>query len=309
MITAAAGATAVLLAVAAPAQAATAPVRDPRILAHLDLAAGQQPENITLEPDGDADVTFAWTGQVARVTRAGRTEVIAQVPVPDNGDVPLVHRKIFLGGIAATRDGVRYVSVSTGTAEGTGIYRFRPGHAPTRVAALPADSFVNGLAIDQRTRQLYVADSANGVVWRVPLLGGAPVLWADGAELKSPGSFGANGVKLHDGAVWVSNTGNQTLVRIPVTEMGAAGTPRVAAEKLGPIDDFAFVGDRVLAAINADNRVVLIDEAGSAKTVLTAQDGLSNPTSIALRGDTLYVANAAYFTAKDPNLLTAHLAR
>jgi hypothetical protein len=36
-------------------------------------------------------------------------------------------------------------------------------------------------------------------------------------------------------------------------------------------------------------------------------DGLQGPTSIALRGNTVYVPSAAYLTAKDPNLLVAHL--
>jgi len=36
-------------------------------------------------------------------------------------------------------------------------------------------------------------------------------------------------------------------------------------------------------------------------------DGLSNPTDIAVRHDTIYVTNAAYFTFTDPNLLIAHL--
>jgi hypothetical protein len=39
--------------------------------------------------------------------------------------------------------------------------------------------------------------------------------------------------------------------------------------------------------------------------VLISTDGLSNPTSIAVRGSTVYVASAAYITHADPNLLLA----
>ncbi|MEN3265404.1 MAG: hypothetical protein V7646_2298, partial [Pseudonocardia sp.] len=39
---------------------------------------------------------------------------------------------------------------------------------------------------------------------------------------------------------------------------------------------------------------------------LTAEDGVSNPTSLAVRGRTVYVASGAYFTRNDPNLLLAH---
>lgn len=291
--------------------AATAPVSAPRVVAHLDLAGGQQPENIALEPTGAADVTFGFSGQVARVTAAGQVQPIGQVPVPADGDVPVIHRRVFLGGIVLAPDGNRYVAASTGTAAGTGIYRVRPGRAPVRIAALPAGGFLNGMAADL-AGNLYIADSALGTVWRVPARGGPATAWATGAAL-APGAsgFGANGLRVHGGAVWVSNLDAGTLVRIPFTRNGAAGTLRTMAGKLGPIDDFAFVGagDTVLAAINQDNRVILVHPDGTARTVLTAADGLSNPTSVAVRGGSVYITDAAYFTQHDPNLLAARLAR
>jgi hypothetical protein len=75
------------------------------------------------------------------------------------------------------------------------------------------------------------------------------------------------------------------------------------------IDDFAFTGrgDHLLATLNGSSEVVLVEPHGSPTTVLTAADGLQNPTSIALRGDTAYVLSAAYVTAHDPNLVLAHL--
>jgi len=38
-----------------------------------------------------------------------------------------------------------------------------------------------------------------------------------------------------------------------------------------------------------------------------ASDGLSNPTSIAIRDSTVYVASGAYFNHVDPNLMVVHL--
>jgi len=43
--------------------------------------------------------------------------------------------------------------------------------------------------------------------------------------------------------------------------------------------------------------------------VLTAANGLSNPTATAVHGHVLEVTSAAYFTGKDPNLLIARLDR
>ncbi len=48
---------------------------------------------------------------------------------------------------------------------------------------------------------------------------------------------------------------------------------------------------------------------GTHTIVLGAQDGLRNPTAVAVRGDTVYVTSAAYLTGQDPNLLTARIRR
>jgi len=137
------------------------------------------------------------------------------------------------------------------------------------------------------------------------------VVWASGPDLQSAGFLGANGLKVHDGAVWASNTDKGLLLRIPILPGGAAGTIRVAASGVAAIDDFSFTsgaGDTVLAAQNAISQVALIRPDGTHTTVLTAADGLSNPSSVAVTGHTIYVTSAAYVTGTDPNLLTAQLA-
>jgi hypothetical protein len=274
---------------AAPAHAA------PRIIP-LDVAAGQQPENIALEPGGSADLTFAYTGEIGRVGPGGRVDVLARIPVPADGDVPVLHRKLFLGGIVRAPGGELYVAVSTGTAA-TGLYRVRPGTPPVQVAALPPSGFQNGVARDPASGDLFVADSFGSVVRRVSPSTGQVTDWATGDLLAPVTGFGANGVKVHDGALWVSNLDRGTLVRFPLT----GGPGRVVATGLGPVDDFAFHGDTVVAAINQDNRVVTIGRDGI-RTILSTSDGLANPTSVAVRGDTLYVADSAYFGGT-PNLL------
>ncbi len=79
----------------------------------------------------------------------------------------------------------------------------------------------------------------------------------------SPSGFGVNGTKVHDGAVWVSQSEKGLLLRIPVRYDGSPGAIQTKAQVTG-IDDFTFG-----------------------------------------RGNKVYVANAAYFTQKDPNLLVA----
>ena len=62
-----------------------------------------------------------------------------------------------------------------------------------------------------------------------------------------------------------------------------------------------------MAAVNQENKVITIDHEGRTAHVLTAADGLDNPTSVAVRGRTVYVTDGAYFAGTDLNALNATL--
>ncbi|MFJ9244785.1 SMP-30/gluconolactonase/LRE family protein [Streptomyces sp. NPDC101776] len=302
-------ATAALLISASTATAATTPLSAPRIAAHFDLSASQQPENITVDRTGTAYLTFSFARQIVRLTPGGRTRVLATLPAPAKANTPNLG-KAFVGGTARADDGTLYVTYATGTADLTGIWALPPGGHPHRVAALPADGLPNGLALDQHTGRLYATDSVHGVVYRVPARGGKATVWAKGEALRPSTFAGANGLKLHNGAVWATNLDKGTVLRIPLTARGTAGRIQVRATGMPSIDDFAFTGrgDTLLAA-RGDNEVDLVRPDGTHITVLTAKDGLRTPTSIAVHDRTVYVPSAAYLTDNDPNLLLAHLDR
>lgn len=298
-------ASAVVTTIAVTTASAAQP-QNVRVIAHLDMAEGQRPENITLEPDGSAVVTFAYSRQIARITRDGKVRVLATLPAPAAGSTTPALSQPFLGGIVRADDGTLYFLYATGSSDLTGVWRMRTGGTAQRIAALPAEGLPNGLALDRSARRLYVADSVLGTVWRIPLTGGAPSRWSSGPELAAAGFLGANGIKVHRGSVWVSNLDQGTVLRIPVTRQGGAGSVETRATGLTNIDDFVFTGpgDTLMAAINADNAIDLVKPDGSHTVVLTGADGIENPTSLALRGTTAYIASGAYFTNHDPNLLT-----
>jgi len=290
-----------------PAFAATAPLSQPKVVAHFDVTAGQQPENIAVEPDGSADLTFNAAHQIAHVSPSGKVTILATLPEPSTGTAELT-------GIARASDGTLYVNYKAGAL--SGVWRLRPGGTPVQFAALPDVAFLNGLALDASTNALYATDSSEGGVWKISLKTGQVSLWATGDEFE-PGTgptaagFGSNGIKVHGGVVWVSNTDQGTLTRVPIRSDGTAGTPTTADSGLVGIDDFAFTGagDTVLAALNYPNQVVLVQPDGTHTTVLTGADGLDGPTSVAVLGTAVYVPSAAYFTQADPNLLRACISR
>lgn len=306
-IAAAVAAVVALNAGIAVADAATAPVGHPRIVAHFSLSAGQTPEDMALGPDATVDVSFAKADQVAQVTPGGHVQILGQLPA--SGNCPVIGIPVS-AGIARARDGAIYVVDCTGNAD-TGVWRVREGAAPVQIARLPADSFPNDMALDDQTGDLYIADSVLGVVWRVPAQGGSPSVWAAGPALQRVSFFGANGIAVHDHAVWVSNSDQGTIVEIPIRADGGVSTFRPVVTGLaGGVDNFTVLGpgDIILAALDQSNQVVLIKPGDVPQVVLTAHDGLSSPTDVAVRHDTMYVTSAAYFTPPaDPNLLTAHL--
>ncbi|MFI5527586.1 hypothetical protein ACIA8O_03415 [Kitasatospora sp. NPDC051853] len=303
-----AAALALTLLAPTPAVAVAPPLSDPYVAAHFDFATGQLPENVALEPDGSADLTLLRSLQVARVSREGKVEILATLPAEEKPATPLFGYAA-LTGIVRADDGTLYVNYVTGT-KLTGIWRIRPGGAPEQIAALPPDGIPNGLTLDQEHGMLYAADSVMGVVWRVPVEGGVPLAWAIHPDLRPNGFIGANGARFHDGAVWVSNTDCGTVLRIAVGSDPDAspGPVEIRHEGLDGIDDFNFTGhqDDLLAARNVAGELVHVTTGGTRTVVLTKQDGLSNPTSVAVCGEDVYVTSGAFFEQPpDPNLLRA----
>src|SRR6266478_3258590 len=307
----AAVAVAVAAATAVTASAATEPVSNPRILVHYDLAAGQQPENVALEPDGNLDVTLSTAGQVERVTPAGQRQLLATLPAPSDGGVntPGLGHSLATG-LVRTADGTLYIGYAAGHDDLTGIWRVRPGGTPTRIVPLTVASFPNGMALDERTGTLYIADSTRQTIWRVPITGGTPTAWLSGPELKRSTGLGPNGLRIHNAAVWLSNSDQRTLLRVPIEGNGRAGAVETKATGFICPDDFTFIGhtDKIIVALNLANEVALVQPNGSDTIVLTGADGLEGPTAIAIRQGEMYVLSAAFLLQKDPNILVADLA-
>jgi hypothetical protein len=275
---------------------------DPHILSNFDLATEQQPENLALAPGGSEDLTFNYSREVGQVSASGSLKVLATLPQDSAGSA-------LVSGIVRLGDGSLLVNYNAGGQ--SGIWRIpAAGGTPAQVVAIPDAGWLNGLALDSAQDALYASDSTLGAVWKVSLASDKVTEWTLGSALDPVGSGkGANGLKIHDGAVWVSNTAAGTLMQIPIEANGSAGPITTVATGVTGIDDFAFTGSGdVIAAQNTVSKVSVIDPAtGTSSTALTSSAGLSNPTAIAVQGNEVYITSGAYFTRTDPNLLVATL--
>ena len=283
----------------------TLSITDLHTIAHFDVSTYQQPENLVLEPDGSVDLTFNRALEVVRLSPDGSLTTLATLPQDAAGYA-------LVTGIVRMPDGTLYVNYAAGTQ--SGIWRIPPnGGTPRQVMAVPGAEGLNGLAYDTGQNALYATDSSLGVVWKISLAKDTAEIWAQGTQLQptAAGGKGANGLKVRDGSVWVSNTSLGTLLRIPIERDGTAGTTSVVAQGLNGIDDFAFAPDgEVVAALDGISAASIVNvQTGTHTIVLTAADGLSNPTSVAIRGNAVYIASGAYLTRTDPNLLVGTLTR
>jgi sugar lactone lactonase YvrE len=204
-----------------------------------------------------------------------------------------------------------YFLYSSGQGGLTGIWQLRPSGAPRLVVPLPADTFPNALVIDSKLDRFLVTDSAGGRIWQAPLRGGEASVWSADPALAPGTFFGANSMKIHDDAVWASNSDHGTLVRIPVTKDGGSGRAEVRATGLEGIDDFDFtgLGTEILAAINQSSKLVRVAADGAQETLLDAEDGMQGTTAVIVRGNRVYVTNGANLAGNDPNLMLANLRR
>ena len=164
---------------------------------------------------------------------------------------------------------------------------------------------LNALAFDA-AGNVYVSDSFQGIVWKTGPAGGAGTAWVTDASLLPSGvpPFGANGLAFNNGgtALFVANTANDTVVRIPVTG-GVPGTPAVFVNSINGADGLVIDrDDNIWVCANQSDEIVVLDPTGRAIAKLGdfegidsrgAAKGLLFPASLAFGGEFLYVTNLA----------------
>lgn len=163
----------------------------------------------------------------------------------------------------------------------------------------------NGMTFD-RNGNIYIADSFQGTVWETGPAGGAATPWVKSDLLISHGYplLGVNGLAFdrNETFLFVGNTGDDTIVRVPVVN-GEAGNPGIFINGVnGPDGMFVDEQDRLWVVANQSDEIVVFDKTGKVLAKLGDFNGLDEsgaprgllfPAGMEKIGDSLYVLNLA----------------
>jgi sugar lactone lactonase YvrE len=172
----------------------------------------------------------------------------------------------------------------------------------------PASTGLNALTFDS-AGNTYISDSFQGIIWKKTGPGcGAATAWVTHPLLATSGvpPFGANGLQFNKAgsALFVANTGNDQIIRIPVTG-GTPGTPVVFVNSINGADGLVIdKDDNIWVAANQADEIVVVDPTGKAIAKLGDFDGINRdsaargllfPASLAFSRDkrVVYVTNLA----------------
>ena len=168
----------------------------------------------------------------------------------------------------------------------------------------PGGSGLNDITFDH-AGNVYVSDSSQGIVWKTPPNGGVATAWVDDPLLRTAGvpPFGANGLRFNraETALFVANTGDDTVLKIPVVGSSPGGPAQVFAQSLNGADGMLIDDhDNVWVVENQSDDIVVLNPSG--KVIAKLGDfggavrhgspvGLLFPASLRFSGHKLLVTN------------------
>ena len=176
----------------------------------------------------------------------------------------------------------------------------RNGNASVFMTVPPAAHGLNDITLD-RAGNVYVSDSFEGTIWVTGPAGGLATRWKTDPLLTTAGfpPFGANGLQFNsdESALFVANTGNDTVVRIA---NDAAREASVFTHAINGADGlFIDEHDNVWVCANQADELVVVDSTGKAIAKLGDFDGVRHgapvgllfPASLARHDGWFYVTN------------------
>jgi sugar lactone lactonase YvrE len=179
------------------------------------------------------------------------------------------------------------------------VFKWDPvSNTTTLVAFLGASAGPNAICFDA-AGNVYISDSFGGIIWKTDKNGNGLSQWVPANPLITPAHglnppFGANGIEFNNArtAMFVANTANHTLVKIPVNGDGSAGTPVLFTTGINAPDGIVIdKHDNIWVDANQEDEIVVVDPTGKVIAKLGDFNGISdNGTPLGL----LFPASPAF---------------
>ena len=155
---------------------------------------------------------------------------------------------------------------------------------------LPGDnSTCNDFAIGP-DKALYITDTANGKIYRLPAGASTAELYLEHQTLN-----GVDGITFLDGTLYVNNVVFNKLYRIPVDAAGKPGRPVdiwMDQPVRGP-DGMRAANGKLFVAENGSGKISALTINGDKASVTVFKEGLKTPTAVEPAGDTLWFTERA----------------
>src|SRR5277367_1297242 len=252
----------------------------------LIVDAKSQPESLTIAPGGILIVGSASTPFIYKV-RPGSTTAEKFVDASAEGA-----GTFFLGMLADAASNTLWTCQLTPVPDTTPVKRHTAVRgfdlstgAPKTRWNLPGDnSTCNDFAIGP-DKALYITDTANGKIYRLPAGASAAELYLEHQTL-----MGVDGITFLNGTLYVNNVIFNKLYRIPVDADGKPGTPVdiwMDQPVRGP-DGMRAANGKLYVAENGSGTIAAMTVNGDKASVTVLKEGLKTPTGIEPAGDTLW---------------------
>jgi hypothetical protein len=250
--------------------------------------AKSQPESLTAAPDGVLIVGSASTPFIYKVRSGSST---AEKFVDASAEGP---GTFFFGMLADASSNTLWACQLTPVPNTTPVQRhtaLRSFDLSTGAARirwnLPGDnSTCNDFSIGP-DKALYITDTANGKIYKLPLGASTAELFLEHRSL-----IGIDGITFLNGTLYLNNVISNNLYRIPVDAAGKAGQPVdiwMDQPVKGP-DGMRAANGKLFVAENGSGKISAITVNGDKASITVIKDGLKTPTAVEPAGDTLWIA-------------------
>ncbi len=239
-------------------------------------------DNINVDPSGDLIVTSREEGKLYRVTPTGAHKIFAIVDGKPTGLVRRPNGDYLVIGSSGDRGAIFIIDKQRLSRV---VKQVKDSKLLSGIAPLSDDSYL-------------ITDPYRGVIWLFNAKTRDLSVWLDDERLKRGDDKqeipGANGIKVANNTVYVSNTEKQQILSVPLDDNKKPKSVDVLKTGV-TIDDFVVDSDgTVYGAAQMFNQLVKISANGDVTVIGEALQGFTGSTAVAWGADsdegrTLYV--------------------